>query len=111
MSFEKRVAFEEERTLGFAAIGVAFVVVGVPLANPIRLINLANQTDQPMIFSFDGVTDHINVGNGNSAQFFSSDYSSSEETAVFAQGSSIFVRHPGLAPAAGSVFINAGFVE
>lgn len=46
------------RSLGFAAIGAAYVVIGTPLDRPMRVIKLINTTDADMYVSFDGATDN-----------------------------------------------------
>lgn len=57
----QRVAYEQLRSLGFADISGTYAGVGLPFANPVRLITIDNTTNINLIISFDGVNDHTFV--------------------------------------------------
>ena len=64
MSNVQTVSFDAYRTLGEASITTSFVAVGTPFAQPVRLICITNNTDGDMIFSVDGVTNHLFIPKG-----------------------------------------------
>lgn len=62
MSFSSsaiRLNVEPLRTLAAGGIGVDYTLIGSRLNHPVRLIILMNLTDARLLFSFDGVTDHL----------------------------------------------------
>jgi len=59
MSLAIRMVPEAVRSLGFASIGIAYMGVGTSLDYPARMIVIQNLTDEEVMFSFDGIDDHI----------------------------------------------------
>ncbi len=103
-----RLQPETVRTLGFAAILPGYVAVGTALANPARILILNNLTDENLMFSFDGVNDHIAVAGPGS---FVLDITSNKGVAgglFLAQGTTIFVREIGN-PTLGAVYVSVFF--
>ncbi len=58
------VSFDPYRTLAEASITNTFTPVGTPFTNPVRLICITNNTDGDMIFSDDGVNNHLFIPKG-----------------------------------------------
>lgn len=54
-----RVRFEELRGVAFGDISLAYTPIGDPYENPARAIDIFNDTDEPLLVSFDGVIPHI----------------------------------------------------
>lgn len=104
MSLAIKAVFEPVRTLGFAAIGPAYVGIGTALNFPARQIFIQNFTDVPLMFSFDGVNDHFPLA---SDSFLLDDLTSNRtlETGYFiAKGERLSVRHMGAAPTVNAVW-------
>lgn len=96
--------FETLRTVAFGGIGVAYAVLGVPLANPARIIILSNSTDQPVFISTDGVNNHLYLA-ANSFKLI--DVSANKSTTVgfyFRQGTQFWVVRAAGAPTIGAVW-------
>jgi len=92
MSLAIKALFEPVRSLGFAAMGGAYVGVGTALDHPVRVIFVQNFTDGPLMFSFDGVNDHFPLA---PSSFLLLDLSSNKtlETGYFiAKGDRLYVR-------------------
>lgn len=53
-----RVRYEPLRSIGFASISGTYTAVGLPMANPIRILKVSNFTDANIKVSIDGITDH-----------------------------------------------------
>ena len=104
MSLAIRLMPEPVRTLGFAAIGAAYMGVGTAMTRPIRMLLIQNLTDELVMFSFDGVDDHLPMpANGYLILDISANKTSS--TGFFlAEGQRLYVKHEGAAPTTGSVY-------
>jgi len=59
MAIEVKVKLEELRSLAFGSIGAAYMGVGTALDHPARMLLIQNFTDEDVMFSFDGITDHF----------------------------------------------------
>ena len=104
MSLAIRLMPEPVRTLGFAAIGAAYMGVGTAMTRPIRMLLIQNLTDELVMFSFDGIDDHLPMpANGYLILDISANKTSS--TGFFlAEGQRLYVKHEGAAPTTGSVY-------
>lgn len=104
MSLAIRLMPEPVRTLGFAAIGAAYMGVGTAMTRPIRMLLIQNLTDELAMFSFDGVDDHLPMpANG----YLILDISANKTSSVgffLAEGQRLYVKHEGVAPTTGSVY-------
>jgi hypothetical protein len=52
-----RIEYEPLRSIGFASLSGAYAGVGMPFANPVKILKVTNLTDAALLVSFDGVTD------------------------------------------------------
>lgn len=101
-----RLQAEPIRSLAFGSIVAGYTAVGSALANPARLIILNNLTDEELMFSFDGVNDHVALAGPGS---FVLDITSNKGVAgalFLAQGTTIYVKEIGN-PTTGSVYISS----
>ena len=104
MSLALKAQFEPVRSLGFAAIGAAYVGLGTSLNFPARIIFVQNYTDATLMFSFDGVNDHFPLAGSS---FLLLDLSSNKtlDTGYFiGKGERLYVKDLGAGPASGSVY-------
>ena len=103
-----RIQAETIRTKRFAQILVGFTAIETPLDNPSRILILNNLTDESVMFSFDGVNEHIAlIGPGS----FVLDITSNKGVAgglFMAQGTQIFVEQIGV-PTSGEVYVTKFF--
>lgn len=87
-----RLQPETVRELAFGSIVAGYTALGNPLANPARMLIINNLTDADLMFSFDGVNDHLAVAGPGS---FVLDITSNKGVAgglYLPQGSSIYVK-------------------
>jgi hypothetical protein len=86
-----------------------FVAVGSSFDNPIRLFHAQNLTDQPLIYSFDGITDHF-IMPANGFQLFDVSANKTQDTGAFFQvGQQIYVRYDSVhysAPTLGAFYLS-----
>jgi len=104
MSLAIRLMPEPVRTLGFAAIGAAYMGVGTAMTRPIRMLLIQNLTDELVMFSFDGIDDHIPMPSNG---YLILDISANKTSSVgffLAEGQRLYVKHEGAAPTRGSVY-------
>lgn len=101
-----RMGFLSVRTLAFGGIGVGYAAVGTASTDSSRMILVQNLTDQTLMFSIDGATDHFPLA----AQSFllvdmCTNRTMSASGFYLPQGTLFSVKHTGVAPTLGSVFI------
>jgi hypothetical protein len=103
MSLAIRMKFEPMRTLGFAAIGPAFMGIGTGLAHPITQFLVQNLTDTSLIFSWDGVNDHFELPKSG---YWVEDITANKTNThgyFIAEGDRLYVRQDLVAPTTGKV--------
>ena len=110
MSSAIRFAPETLRTLAFGSIGAGYTAIGTAMANPIRILLLQNLTDESLMFSFDGVNDHIPLSLGAYLLIDVTANKSLPQGFYIAEGNSIYVKQIG-APTLGAAYISAFYGE
>jgi hypothetical protein len=105
MSLAIRLTPETVRTLGFAAIGAAYVGIGATMSRPIRMLVLQNLTDALLMFSFDGINDHLPLpANGYLALDITANKTITQGF-FLAEGQRLYCRHLGVAPTVRSTYL------
>ena len=101
-----RVRFETLRRLGFASIDlVNYTAVGAAFDNPVRILKIANHTNQDLIVSLDGVNDNdIVAGRGYFLYDFSANRASQAGFLELPAGNRVYVRGDAVLPTTGEVF-------
>ena len=106
-----RLAPEPVRSLAFGAISGAYMGIGTAFSHPIRIIMIQNLTDVSLMFSFDGVDDHVPLpGSG----FLLLDVSTNKGTSngfYIAEGTRIYVRDLGAPATVGSVYVSVFYAD
>jgi hypothetical protein len=108
-----RVRYEPLRSIGFADIAPTYEPIGLPFANPVRILKVTNLTDQNMIISLNGVDDNDIVA---SSGFFLYDYASNKASTAGLleqpQGDRIYVRsETGVSPTIGNVYVTVVYAS
>ena len=103
-----RILPEDLRSVAFGVIGVGYTPVGVPLLFPSVLMTFTNATDEGVIFSFDGVNDHIFINDGITGTFNFSSNKVNERGLFIANNTTIYVKQgSGGAPTSGAVYVSS----
>lgn len=108
-----RVRYEPLRTVGFGSITSSYESVGLPFANPVRILKVTNLTDKNILVSLNGIDDHdIVAANG----FFLYDYSSNRANVAGLleqpQGDRIYVKASTVSlPTAGSLYVTVVYAS
>jgi hypothetical protein len=100
-----RLVPETIRTLAGTSVVAGYTAVGTAFLHPSRLLILNNLSDQSVMFSFDGVHDHVAIAGPGS---FVLDVSSNKGVAgdlFIAQGTIIYVKRIGT-PTTGAVYVS-----
>lgn len=102
-----RLMPETVRTLAAAGVLAGYTAVGTAFLNPSRILIIQNLTDQSVMFSFDGVNDHLPlVSNGYIVIDAAANKSNVPVmTCCFAQGTIIYAKRIGT-PTTGSVYVS-----
>lgn len=59
-----RFRVEELKSLAFGSIVAGYTAIGASYAAPISKLHIVNNTDGTLLFSFDGVTNHLRLPSG-----------------------------------------------
>jgi hypothetical protein len=107
-----RVRYEPLRSTLFSAITSSYQSVGLPFANPVRILKVTNVTNQSILISLNGIDDHdIVAANG----FFLYDYSSNKANAggllEQPQGDRIYIKAQSSLPTIGSLYVTVVYAS
>ncbi len=107
-----RVRYEPLRSILFSTITSSYQSVGLPFANPVRILKVTNVTNQSILISLNGIDDHdIVAANG----FFLYDYSSNKANAggllEQPQGDRIYARAQSSLPTIGSLYVTVVYAS
>lgn len=107
-SYATRVRFESLIEIAFGDITDTYVAFGDPYNNPIRIFDIFNDTDEPIMISFNGINDNIYCP-AHSGRVY--DYAANKqanadqlEQAKFTQA---YIKYYADAPTLGGVFLGA----
>jgi hypothetical protein len=109
MSYSMSVRFKAEplRSLAFGSIGATYMGLGTSFVHPIRLIFLQNLTNQLLLFSLDGINDHIVLPPSGFLLLDITSNKTREQGWYIAEGDRIYVKEDGAAPTTGGVALSA----
>lgn len=104
--FTTKAEIDELRSLGFASIGATFTAVGAPQEFQARIICFTNTTNQDVIVSKNGTTNHLIVPAGSFKLFdiTTNHRPVNQDDFCFAIGTQWYVKYA-VAPASGSFYI------
>lgn len=102
-----RLTPETVRSLAFGSIGAAYIGVGTSMTNPIRILILQNMTDVDLMFSFDGINDHLPIPTTGQLVLDITANKTITQGFFLAEGQRIYVKQISGAPASGSVYVSA----
>lgn len=94
------------RSLAFGDVEAGFIAIGTATEDSTRMLFVQNLSDQILMFSQDGIDDHFPlVANGFLLMDVMSNRSNSAQGAYIPANTTYFVRHLGVAPTTGTVFV------
>ena len=106
MSLDIKLQPETLRSLAFGSIGAAYAGIGTALDEPSRMLIIQNLTDAALLFSFDGVNDHLILNTEVSLVMDVTTNKSSVQGLYFSAGTRIYVKRSGV-PTSGSVYVSS----
>lgn len=105
MAFGIRVAYEALRNVAFGGISGTYAAIGTPTAGNVRLYSLKNDTNEDLIISMDGTTDHIFMG-ANSFMIVDLSANKVRDDGLFiAQGTQFYVKEATSTPSSGALYM------
>jgi len=97
------------KSLAFGSIGATYAAIGTEVEGPITMFFIQNRTDAAMVFSYDGVADHLSLPAGGhiSVDMVSNSIvtGNSEESVLNAQ-TIFYVKQEVGAATSGSVYVS-----
>lgn len=96
---------EELRSLAFGSIGAGYTALGSPMENPVVNYCIDNNTDEAVIISQDGVTDHIFVGANSFKLYDVQSNHGKGDALMLSKGTQLYVKQESAAPTTGSVYV------
>lgn len=109
MSYGIRMVAEALRRVAFGGIGAGYAVLGTPLEHPTRILIIKNLTNENLVFSYDGITDHEIIPKLSGQVLDLTTNKATPEGAFFGQGTQVWVKHDGVAPTSGLVAASVYF--
>lgn len=109
MSLAVRFTPEVVRTVAFGAIGAAYVGIGTAMTRPIRVFVLQNLTDKLLMFSFNGIDNHLPLPSNGYIIVDIASNQSFNQGFYLAEGQRLYVKEDPVAPAAptlGAVYLS-----
>ena len=109
MSFGIRMVADTLRSSAFGAIGAGYTAIGNVFDFPMRIVAIRNLTNEDLLISFNGVDDHdiVPEESGIILDFCANNANSS--SAFIAKGTTVYVKHNGVAPTSGAIYVSAYF--
>lgn len=104
MSRSIRLVPETARSLAHGSIGAAYMGVGTSFTKPIRILVIQNLTDVSLMFSFDGINDHVPLPTSGYLLLDVTSNKAREDGLYFSEGTRIYVKEVGT-PTSGSVYV------
>jgi len=107
MPAPSKAAFAELQSLAFGSISGAYASIGSPLPAPARIIKITNYTNEPVLISIDGVTNHDFIAEKGFALYdvMSNKSQTSSEELAFPAQTQVSVKQLVGAPTSGSVYL------
>lgn len=105
MSLAIRLVPETVRTLAFGSISGTYMGIGTTFSKPIRIFLLQNLTDQTLMFSFDGINDHLPLPASGYILLDVTSNKTLQQGFFVAEGTRIYVKDLGSAPTSGSIYL------
>lgn len=102
-----KVLPEAVRTLDFSSIGSAYMGIGIPLTNPSRIILIQNYTDEAVMISFDGITDHVPVASDGFVLLDITANKTASQGFYIAEGTRFYAKELTATPTSGAVYISS----
>lgn len=103
-----KFAAEPLRSLPFGSIpDTTYALIGTYFQHPIRQLFVQNTTNKPLVFSFDGLTDHFYL---QETGFLLLDVTANKTQQggwYIAEGSGIYVLYPADPPTSGAAIVSA----
>jgi len=100
-----RMQFETLRSVAFGSITNAFLPLGTPYDNPIRILKVVNDTDGLIQLSFDGVNAHdVYAPTSGGVYDFSTNRAANAEEAEQPKHTQVYIKYT-IAPTAGTFYV------
>ena len=101
-----RLVPDTVKSLAFGSVGAAYMGIGTAFDKPIRILLVQNLTDATLMFSFDGVNDHLPLPRDGYILLDVTANKAIEHGYYVAEGTRIYVKEVDT-PTVGSVYVSS----
>jgi len=101
-----RLVPDTAKTLAHGSIGASYLGVGTAFEHPVRILMIQNLTDASLMFSFDGINDHVPLPREGFILLDITANKAAEHGFYIAEGTRIYVKQIS-APTTGSVYVTS----
>lgn len=101
-----RLVPDTVKSLAFGSVGAAYMGIGTAFDKPIRILLVQNLTDATLMFSFDGVNDHLPLPRDGYILLDVTANKAIEHGYYVAEGTRIYVKEVDT-PTIGSVYVSS----
>ena len=99
-----RLVPDTAKTLAFGAIAAGYMGVGAAFDHPVRILMIQNLTDAQLMFSFDGINDHVPLPREGYLLLDVTANKATEGGFYIAEGTRVYVKQIEV-PTVGSVYV------
>lgn len=96
---------ETLRSLAFGSISSSYAALGSQISNPARILMFQNFTDVDLLFSFDGINDHLILPSDGFLLLDVTANKTREQGFYIQEGKQIYVKDTGSAASSGSAYL------
>lgn len=111
MAIGIRVSFEPLRESVFGSITASYTQLGNSLSDNARLITFQNNTNQDVLVSFDGVTDHLKLPSNSFKLFDFTSNKARDDGFFLSVNTQIFIKYVSTLGTSGSFWSEVVFAE
>lgn len=104
MAYGTRAGFEPLRSVAFGSLTGTYAPLGSIFSGHVRIATFNNSTNQDVLFSLDGTTDHIRIVAGTSRVFEFATNRISEDGFFLPEGTQIYVKYA-TSPSSGAAWV------
>jgi hypothetical protein len=103
-----RALFNPVKSIASGSVSNIYSMIGTPFERPVRVIILQNYTNGPVMFSFDGVDDHVPLAaSGYMIIDVTGNRTNTGDGWYIGEGTTVYVKYLTGAVSGGSVFVSS----
>lgn len=111
MAYGRKVAFEDLREVAFGGIGAGYTALGAATIDNARIVSWHNTTDVDIKITTDPSRDELKFAPGSGEVIDATANKIRDDGFLFDKSTIFYVKHDGIAPTRGSVWIHVIYAK